>query len=929
MKQAGNKSNPQGAGVAASMAHNESDSARLHEYEKVVEGLEDLIAVIDRDYRYIIANRALLKYRNRTLDQMIGHTVREVIGAETFDNVVKQRLDDCFAGKTITFDWKIHYPEIGERDVTISHFPIEGPNGVDRIAIILRDRTEAKRAAANLATQKAYLEALHQTALGLINRLNIDELLHDLVERACELLGVQSGYVYLLDEKINKLRVHVAFGAAVKYIGNTIEAGQGMAGRIWETRQPLVVDDYSTWEARILIPGYERLRAVAAVPLQSGDYVVGVLGLESTAEGRKFGEREVEILVKFAQWASLALENAHLFSLAKKELAERKQVEKALRDSDHQMNEAQRLAHVGSWSWEIRSNTLTWSKELFAIFGEDPQAFTPTYEAYLAHVHPDDREATAQAVAQLLEDQKPFSNRRRIVRPTGEIRIIDSYGRLLADEGGQSLSMFGACQDITESLKAEEARRVAEQKYHEIFQNAGEGIFQSTPDGRYLAANPALARMHGFDSPEELISERTQIDRDAYVDPQRREDFKRLLEANGSVKDFEFELARKDGTSIWVSVNARVVRDENGLTKYYEGTGQDITDRKRSEQALLDSEERFRELFENSRDAVYVHDMNGRYVSVNQAAEELSGFSRTEILGKHYSNFIVPNYLKTARENFCRKLDLPVETTYEAKIVCKDGTRKSVEVSSRMIYRNGETIGVQGTVRDMTERKLAQRALQDYSRRLVHAQEAERENIARELHDEIGQALTAITINLQWMQRSGAVNESAQPRINESIEVIDDALRRVRELSLELRPSMLDDLGLLAALSWYTSRYSERTGIEAVVTGDLPKANNVGRTIETVCFRIAQEALTNAARYSRATRIDVNIEKENGLLQMSISDDGIGFVVDEHVNAGLTTALGLRGMKERALAVGGKLTIRSQIGKGTNIVLLVPTPRSR
>jgi len=227
----------------------------------------------------------------------------------------------------------------------------------------------------------------------------------------------------------------------------------------------------------------------------------------------------------------------------------------------------------------------------------------------------------------------------------------------------------------------------------------------------------------------------------------------------------------------------------------------------------------------------------------------------------------------------------------------------------------------------MTERKLAQRALQDYSRRLVHAQEAERENIARELHDEIGQALTAITINLQWMQRAGAVNESAQPRINESIEVIEDALRRVRELSLELRPSMLDDLGLLAALSWYTSRYSERTGIEAVVKGDLPKTNNIGRTIETVCFRIAQEALTNAARYSRATRIDVNIEKQNGLLQMSISDDGVGFVVEDHVNAGLTTALGLRGMKERALAVGGKLTIQSQLGKGTDILLLVPTPR--
>jgi len=930
MKQPGPKSKSQAATAAARKTDVRAvvnESPRLREYEKVVEGLEDLIAVIDRDYRYVIANRTLLKYRDRTLDQIIGRTVREVIGAETFDSVVKKRLDECFSGKTVTFDWKMNYPKIGERDMTISHFPIEGPSGVERIAIILRDRTEAKRAQADLATQTAYLDSLHQTALGLINRLNIDELLHDLVEQACALVGVESGYVYLVDEAVNKLRVQVATGAAKNYVGNTLEAGQGMAGRIWQSKKPLVVDDYSTWEYRLAIPGYERLRAVAAVPLESGNRVVGVLGLESTAEGRRFGDRDLEILVKFAQLASIALENARLYSLAQRELVERKQIEEALRESDHQMAEAQRLAQVGSWSWDIETDGLTWSDELYAIFGLEPDGFKPTYEAYLARVHPEDRDSTALGVIKCLQDRQPFSTRRRIVRPSGEVRTINSHGRLICDEKGKPQRMFGACQDITDSLKAEEARLLAEQKYHEIFQNAGEGIFQSTPDGRYLVANPALARMHGFNSPEELIAERTDITRDAYVDPTRREEFKRILEANGFVNAFEFELARKDGEKIWASVNARVVRDENDITQYYEGTVRDITERKLSEQALQESEERYRELFENSRDAVYVHDMTGRYVSVNRAAEELSGFSRTEILGKHYSNFIVPNYLKTARENFCRKLDIPLETTYEAKIICKDGGRKSVEVSSRMIYRDGQPIGVQGTVRDMTERKMAQRALQHYSRRLVHAQEAERENIARELHDEIGQALTAITINLQWMQRSGAVNDIGQPRIRESIEVIDDALRRVRELSLELRPSMLDDLGLSAALSWYTSRYSERTGISTVVSGDLPRTINIGRPIETACFRIVQEALTNAARYSRASRIDVNIEKQNGTLRMTIADDGVGFVVKDHLNAGLATALGLRGMKERALAVGGKLTINSEVGKGTQIMLLVPTPR--
>src|SRR5436853_3019545 len=151
-------------------------------------------------------------------------------------------------------------------------------------------------------------------------------------------------------------------------------------------------------------------------------------------------------------------------------------------------------------------------------------------------------------------------------------------------EGSQGVDRV-ACilQDITDRKQASEALKEAERHYREIFENAGEGIFQSTPDDRYIAANPALARMHGFDSPEELMRERTDISRNAYADPARREQFKLLLETHGFVREFEFQLSRKDGSKISVSVNARVVRDRDGVVQYYEGTGQDITERKKAE----------------------------------------------------------------------------------------------------------------------------------------------------------------------------------------------------------------------------------------------------------------------------------------------------------------------------------------------------------
>src|ERR1043165_7299175 len=203
------------------------------------------------------------------------------------------------------------------------------------------------------------------------------------------------------------------------------------------------------------------------------------------------------------------------------------------------------------------------------------------------------------------------------------------------------------------------------------------------------------------------------------------------------------------------------------------------------EKALRESEERYRDLFEHSRDAIYVHDLTGRHTSVNRAAELQSGFSREEILGKHYSNFISPQNLKDARENFCRKLDVPVETIYEAQIVCKDGRRVPVEISSRIIYRDGHPVGVQGIARDLSERKQAQQALQNYSRRLTEVQRAQWQNVPRELQNQIGESLIAIRTNVEWLRRANFAGAEGQPKIDESIDLLDDVIGRVRELGLE------------------------------------------------------------------------------------------------------------------------------------------------
>ncbi|HEY2964377.1 MAG TPA: PAS domain S-box protein [Pyrinomonadaceae bacterium] len=350
-----------------------------------------------------------------------------------------------------------------------------------------------------------------------------------------------------------------------------------------------------------------------------------------------------------------------------------------------------------------------------------------------------------------------------------------------------------------------------------------------------------------------------------------------------------------------------------------------IAERNRVEAALRESEERYRELFENARDAIYVHDLDGKYISINNAAEKLSGYTREEIVGHNFSEFIASEHLKEVHERFCGKLAQKGETTYEVDVIAKDGRHVPVEVSSRAIYENGVIVGVQGTARDITERKQAQDALQMFSRQLIEAQEEERRRIARELHDQIGQVLTAVKMNLHTVQRVCDGGEAAA-HIKDNIEAVDEALRLVRDLSVDLRPPLLDDLGLVTALRWYVDRYAKRTGVVADVVVEMKDPNErFSRELETACFRIAQEALTNVARHARAGCVLVRLVKDENGLFLSVKDNGVGFNAETlRKRAPRAATLGLLGMQERAHAAGGVVEIDSRVSNGTEIRLKLP-----
>jgi PAS domain S-box-containing protein len=350
---------------------------------------------------------------------------------------------------------------------------------------------------------------------------------------------------------------------------------------------------------------------------------------------------------------------------------------------------------------------------------------------------------------------------------------------------------------------------------------------------------------------------------------------------------------------------------------------------------LRESEERYRELFENAKDATYVHDLSGRYTSVNRAAEKLTGYTRVEILGKHFGHFVPVEQIPIINKQGWRKLAGEGETTYESEVLTKDGRRVAVEVSSHLIFEGGVAVAVQGAVRDISERKAAEEKLKAKSEqlralsaRLQSAREQEGTRIAREIHDELGSALTSLKWDLEEMEKmfSASSDQSEFAALREKLQapmkLADTAITAIRRIASELRPSILDDLGLPAAIEWQAQQFQERTGIICDCDCILEKVE-LSEEQATAVFRILQEALTNVLRHAQATRVEIKINIESGVFALSVSDNGKGITESEQSEQ---HSLGILGMRERAHLISGEIDINSVEKQGTVILVQVPLP---
>lgn len=550
-----------------------------------------------------------------------------------------------------------------------------------------------------------------------------------------------------------------------------------------------------------------------------------------------------------------------------------------------------------------------------------------TLEEYILHggwratVHPDDLEVDDHDMEKLREGRRVITEIRTITK-SGGTRWVQIYAQpVLHPESGQLIGIHGAVQEITERKKAEQALHESQNRLKIVLNNAPIVLLAVDRNGIFTLSEGAGLKQSGL-QPGQVVGLSAY---DLYgglpitLPDGRNISGDELLER---VFAGETVIASTEFNGVHFENRFAPLPDQNGEVTGMVGVSIDVTERKQTEEALRKSEELYRKLTENfPNGTVNIYDRDLRMTFVGGG--DLKKYNRKpeEFIGRTFQELAPPETFEIAR--------LYLLAAFEGKTAYYEtpywGDRYYLVNVAPLQDADGSIREIMVVTQNMSERKRAEEELRlsrdrltELTRRLVETRESEARAIGRELHDQIGQMLTALKITLDLAGQLPA--EAASKKIEQAQGLTAELLDRVSRLSLELRPPMLDDLGLIPALIWHVNQYQEATGIQVDFKHSSVEGRRFASEIETTAYRTVQEALTNAARHARAHKIRLEVRAGGGWMELLIEDDGTG--VD--AKSALGKNRGLSGMRERARLVGGTFEIESETGKGTKIMIRLP-----
>lgn len=876
---------------------------RLRLYETIFSGTPDMVYVFGLDHRFTYANKALLELWGKNRDEAIGKTCLE-LGYEPWHAEMHDREIDEVAATGNPIRGEVPFSgSAGRRIYDYIFTPVFGDDGkVEAVVGTTRDVTE-QRSAGEVLQRYRVLSEKSRDAIWFLNEHG---RFMDVNQAAI------NNYGYTRDEFLSMNISDIRHSS--------------VAAELFEqfTQADTAGTSFETIHVR-----------------KDGT----ILLVDVTANAADFGGQKLVMAVV-------------------RDISERKAVENALIESEKRSQLAQEAGRVGVWDWDQISDRTYWSRSMWMFYGEEPSDINPDEDYWSSHLHPADRERVLINLRQTRDSgRNSFHDEFRIIKKDGSVGWIESTATLVRDDTGRSIRMYGVNIEITERKDAEERVRLSENQLRLVTNAVPALIAYIDTSERYRFVNSKFTDWFGL--PKDEIVGRTVSEifgSTAYgiLRP-------RIAEAlSGEKCTFEAAISYKNMGQRYVNISYMPDIGIDGAVHGYYALTHDLTDLKRSEDLLRTSEARLGMMMENLTDyAIFSMDSEGRIDSWNMGAELIFGYSADEVLGLGCEVLFTPEDVESgihlremasARDNgrasddrwhlrkggtrfYANGVMIPLlvgETLTGYAKIATDLTERKRRAEELQQAHDELEIRVNERTRELAEahtalliemevREVAERQRADVLGRLVSSQELERGRIARDLHDQLGQRLTALRLKIESLHEISDQYKPIAARVRNLQEIAEKLDSEVSFLAWELRPTALDDLGLIDAVGAFVNEWSRHYEIPAEFHANGLTNLRLGHEIDTHLYRITQEALNNIVKHASAKTVTVILEKRDVNVILIVEDDGKGFdPSDEKIVAGASSGLGLVGMRERAVLVNGEVEIESAPGQGTTIFVRAP-----
>lgn len=613
-------------------------------------------------------------------------------------------------------------------------------------------------------------------------------------------------------------------------------------------------------------------------------------------------------------------------SIYVRDVTDRKKADLALKESEEKYRSIVETAQEGIWQID-EHNVTTFVNEYLAsllgytaeeMIGKNALDFVPEENKEKALRNVEDRKKGISTQHELT-----FINRQQ-----QQIHTLIQSTPLFKD--GNYAGSISMLLDITQRKQAEEKLTANEKRFRALIENSSDGIILLSAEGVISYISSAGEKITGHKKEEMIGCNRLDS---FHPDDQHKilDSISNIIKDPSGVEKLEVRYRLTDGSYKWLECSYFNLLQEPSVQSIIVNF-RDITERKNAEKQLQKNEEELSLIYNSAVNPIWLLNIEGtnefRYQAVNAAYATIAGIEKDKIVGKLFGHVAPFDQLRL----FYEKYNEAIKTRQIIKVVASlqllTGD-KTVELTIVPIKNEeDEVVRILGTANDITEQRKAQNELIQMNNQLrkltsylQNIREEERTHIAREIHDELGQQLTVLKMDIFWLNKKLMTQEeSIAKKIKGTLEMIDETINTVRKIAAELRPGILDDLGLAEAIEWQCREFTKRTDIPVAFSSNVNEAK-FPQDISIGIFRILQEALTNVARHAHAAKVICTLQKREDYLELLISDNGTGLDTNE---PGERKTLGLLGMKERVAMLNGKFNITSEPGKGTTVSVEVP-----